>query len=938
VRGRDWVVQPSDDADVLVIKPLGGTEDETTVIYLPLAVVADTPRDAQFALPTAADIGDLKSARLLYEATRLSFRNGAGPFRSLGKVSFRPRSYQMVPLIMALKQPVVRLLVADDVGVGKTIEALLIAREMLERRLITRFAVLCPPHLCEQWQDEIRTKLDIDAVIIRSNTQAALERDIHGDVMIYQHYKYQIISIDYIKSDIRSSIFVNEAPELIIVDEAHTATQGAGANAGQQQRHALLDRLAQRPQQHMVFLTATPHSGKPDQFQSLLKLLRPEFASLDLSAASPAQRSLVAKHYIQRQRADVAKWLGDDTPFPQRDSVELRVTLGNEYRTFLDDLLDFTSGMVRTQPGEQRNSRIKLWTALALLRAAVSSPRAGSAVLTTRLQTLQRDDVDFDADLEHDLVNPVGDSETFLDSDAEPTQLSEHLDWNESQRRTLRSLRTRIDTLATPAQDAKLSALADVVNAHLRDGFQPVIFCRYILTAKYLGEHLPALLKPSLAKSCAIEVVTSEDPDDVRRQRIRTLGESERRVLIATDCLSEGINLQDSFTAVIHYDLPWNPNRLEQREGRVDRFGQPSPVVKTCLMYCEADIDAIVLDILLRKVREIRRTTGVHVPFPIDSQSVIDTITQALFQSGSRVTQRTVQSQLTFDFDQLAEANQYKAQISREVEAAASREKVTRSLFAQHAIPAHEIEQDLRDVDEALGDPLAVQTFVVQALQHVFGMQVVAVNNQPQCFRIAGNMPLSLQHLLGKTGSLAVSFASPTPKGYLYLGRNHPFVEHLCQYILSHTMDRIEPRAARVSVIRTAAVPRRTVITMLRCRNVIEPTTHAHQLVAEEMVVWGWQGSGTNRLWLEHHDAKKLLFDAIPSEYLSPEAQALALADACNDLAENRTAIDTLAERQAAQLVASHERFSALLKEHRFQVVHPVLPMDVLGIYVLLPA
>ena len=461
VRGRDWVVQPSDDIDVLVIKPLGGTDDETTVLYMPLASPADSPRDAQFALPTSADIGDLKSARLLYEATRLSFRNGAGPFRSLGKVSFRPRSYQMVPLIMALKQQVVRLLVADDVGVGKTIEALLIAREMLERRLITRFAVLCPPHLCEQWQEEIRTKLDIDAVIIRSNTQAALERDIHGDVMIYQHYKYQIISIDFIKSDARSSVFVNEAPELIIVDEAHTATQGAEANAGQQQRHALLDRLAQRPQQHMVFLTATPHSGKPDQFQSLLKLLRPEFATLDLSAATASQRQLVAKHYIQRQRADVAKWLGDETPFPQRDSVELRVSLSPAYRAFLDDLLDFASSMVRSQIGESRVSRVKLWTALALLRAAVSSPPAGAAVLTTRLETLQRGSAALEEDVEQDLVNPVGDSETFLDSDAEPTQLSEHLDWNESQRRSLRALRlyphrhlSRSASARTPQTDA----------------------------------------------------------------------------------------------------------------------------------------------------------------------------------------------------------------------------------------------------------------------------------------------------------------------------------------------------------------------------------------------------------------------------------------------------------------------------------------------------
>ena len=102
--------------------------------------------------------------------------------------------------------------------------------------------------------------------------------------------------------------------------------------------------------------------------------------------------------------------------------------------------------------------------------------------------------------------------------------------------------------------------------------------------------------------------------------------------MIATDCLSEGINLQKFFTGVLHYDLPWNPNRLEQREGRVDRFGQLAPEVKACLLYgADNPIDGIVLDVLLRKVREIKRATGINVPFPEDSQSIIDTITQALF-------------------------------------------------------------------------------------------------------------------------------------------------------------------------------------------------------------------------------------------------------------------------------------------------------------------
>ena len=101
LRGRDWIVLPSDDPDLLVVKPLGGSDEEITGIYLPLGVQSDKPVDATFLPPTAEDLGDISTARLLYDSARLAFRNGAGPFRALAKLSFRPRSYQMVPLIMA---------------------------------------------------------------------------------------------------------------------------------------------------------------------------------------------------------------------------------------------------------------------------------------------------------------------------------------------------------------------------------------------------------------------------------------------------------------------------------------------------------------------------------------------------------------------------------------------------------------------------------------------------------------------------------------------------------------------------------------------------------------------------------------------------------------------------------------------------------------------
>ena len=156
IRDRDWVVLPSDDTDLLLIKPLGGSDDEATGIFLPLAEAADKPQSAEFPNPDANDLGDFARARYLHDAARLAFRSGAGPFRSLAKISFRPRSYQMVPLVMALRQDQIRLLIADDVGVGKTVEALLVVRELLDRRKIRRFAVVCLPHLCDQWQKEIK--------------------------------------------------------------------------------------------------------------------------------------------------------------------------------------------------------------------------------------------------------------------------------------------------------------------------------------------------------------------------------------------------------------------------------------------------------------------------------------------------------------------------------------------------------------------------------------------------------------------------------------------------------------------------------------------------------------------------------------------------------------------------------------------------------------
>lgn len=137
-RGREWVVLPESGPELLILRPLGGSEEEVTGIYMPLEPV----RPARFELPDPQRLGDFRSSRLLRDALRLGFRSSAGPFRSFARLAIEPRPYQLVPLLMALRLDPVRLLVADDVGIGKTVEAALVARELLDRGEVHRLAVL----------------------------------------------------------------------------------------------------------------------------------------------------------------------------------------------------------------------------------------------------------------------------------------------------------------------------------------------------------------------------------------------------------------------------------------------------------------------------------------------------------------------------------------------------------------------------------------------------------------------------------------------------------------------------------------------------------------------------------------------------------------------------------------------------------------------------
>lgn len=920
LRNRDWVVMPSDDEKLLLIKPLGGTDEETTGIFLPLAFQDEIPQPSQFPTPTIEDLGNYSTAKLLYNAARLSFRNVSGPFRSMGRYSFRPRSYQVVPLIMSLRQDIIRLLIADDVGVGKTIEALMIVRELLDRGEIKRFAIVCLPHLCDQWQQELKDKFSIDAVIIRSSTAAQLDRKIRGDQPIFQAYPYQVISIDFIKSDKRRSLFLHYCPELVIVDEAHTCTRPAGASLKQQQRYYLIHDIALKEKQHLILMTATPHSGKQQEFQSLLGLLNPEFEKLDIVKSDFEVRKEIAKHIVIRRRVDVQQW-NEKTIFPEREQGEVAYSLSPEYKSLFSDLLTFMRSMDTSDIAKNSRKKFKYFALLSLLRGVMSSPLAGIEMLTRKAQKLV--DEEFE---QEEITNPVSDGDES-DSDSIPANLIDKIDLKSNESKLLSDIAKRLENI----KDNKADATLKLVTEWIKDGYNPIIFCRFIPTAKYLGEYL----KDKLPKNTDILVITGEMVDEERKAKIDEFGElSNRKLLVATDCLSEGINLQKHFTAVLHYDLPWNPNRLEQREGRVDRYGQTGKdVVKAYLLWGKDNpIDSAVLNVLLIKARQIRKQTGISVPFPEDSQSLMDSLLNAVILSPNAV---KIDNQFELDLHS-TEIQDRSLLVTNAYEKAAERDKLTYSVFAQHSIKVNEIEEDLKDTDEAIGAPEVVKNFVFDSVL-LLGAQIKQYKDGYLLYTT--NLPFVFKSLFNKKDEIKISFFSPTPEGYEYIGRNHPFVEQLNQFLLNNALIRNEHQRliARTAAIVTDKVKLKTIIYQLRVRNIISDKAGAKQIVAEEMILWGYKGNVADKSFLSQDDARALLEEAFPLEDLSKQRQIALIESELNSIQSLEEVLKEVVRQRSEKLIEAHDRFRKLLGGRRYKVVEPVLPPDILGIYVLLP-
>ncbi len=910
-RGREWIVLTGSDAETLRVRPISGSEDDQTVIHLPLEL--EPVREARFPPPLASQRASHDAALLLRDALLLSLRRGAGPFRGFGQISVEPRAYQLVPLLMALKLDPVRLLIADDVGIGKTIEAALIARELLDRGDIDRTAVLCPPHLVDQWITELEARFHIRAVAVTAASAGRLERHLPVGASIFSEHAHTVVSLDYIKSDRRRSEFLRACPDFVIVDEAHTC---AARGQGRHQRFELLRGLCESASRHMVLLTATPHSGDEAAFYRLLGLLDADFTRLADAAGDErnALRERLARHFVQRRRPDIAEWKEGDL-FPKRETKELTYKLTGAWERFFDDVLDYCAAVVEKAGSDERRRRLDFWGTLALMRCVASSPAAGAQALRTRAGVEAQDE---DA-LEQRVFD--GTADALIEDDVEPPAATDDP--------ALAKLIEQAENLAGHEGDPKLHLLATHVGQLLDEGFSPVVFCRYIATAHYLGEHLRKRWK-----DVTVGVVTGELTADERKQRADDLGDAERRLLVATDCLSEGINLQEHFDAVVHYDLSWNPTRHEQREGRVDRFGQKSKVVRATLLYgANNPVDGAVLEVILRKAAKIREELGVPVPLPDDEHTLTQALMRAVF-----LRHRTGGKQQLLDFGSSDEARA----IDSSWQDAADKAKKNRTVFAQRRLKPDDVLPEWQKTLAAIGGKDEVRRFTDRALARLSsGLEAMKRGYKAPLAALPEDVRERLE-TEGLTGTLRVDFDHPPPARCRFVSRSHPLVAVLAETLLERTLahgageDARDPAVlGRVGCWITDAVNAKTTLALVRLRHqlVAQKDKRTTTLLVEEASAVAW-----NRSEELDADVALGLLAAPPRADVPPHVQTRTIEQALAELESRRAELDALAQRRAEALLADHRRVREAADARGRYEVKALLPPDVIGLFVLLPA
>jgi superfamily II DNA or RNA helicase len=556
-------------------------------------------------------------------------RHLQSPFRS----GITIEDYQLDPVVRALRMPRVNLLIADDVGLGKTIEAGLVVQELLLRHRARTIMIVCPASLTIKWRDEMREKFGLEFRIVDTELLRQLRRTRGLYANPWTHFPRLIVSIDWVKSDRPMRLLRDVLPpvqtyprtfDLLIVDEAHNAAPaGRGKYATDSQRTRAIRTIAPHFE-HRLFLTATPHNGYRESFSALLELLDNQRFARGVQWSEEQLRRVM----VRRLKSELAG-------FPERKITPLEVDYSAQEQRIYATLKAY--GEARLKDARQAADGVALmaekFVVTLLKKRLFSSPAAFANTLAVHAGTLTgkkeqkpprpsaqvlRHAID---EVDVDIATEEEQAEKTEDALAAAARVS--LEPTSEQMALLRKLQQWADS-AKGRADSKAEVLIRWLDDVVRPGGawsdeRVIVFTEYRDTQRWLQE----LLAARGLGGDRVELLYG-GMDVERRERIKAEFQaapdlSPIRILLATDAASEGIDLQRHCHRLVHYEIPWNPNRLEQRNGRIDRHGQRSPEVlvhhfvskgyeQAAPGSLEGDLE--FLYIAARKIEEIREDLG----------------------------------------------------------------------------------------------------------------------------------------------------------------------------------------------------------------------------------------------------------------------------------------------------------------------------------------
>jgi hypothetical protein len=555
------------------------------------------------------------------------------PFRGAIQIE----DYQLEPVVRALRMPRVNLLIADDVGLGKTIEAGMVMQELLARQRIRRILIVCPASLQKQWAEEMLFKFALKFEVVDRAYMQRLRKEYGSHVNAWASFPRLITSMDFLKREAPLEGFLKSLKkertgglrdwDLLVVDEVHNvAPSGRKSYIRDSDRTDMMRQILSHFE-HRLFLTATPHNGFTESFTALLEMLDP----LRFSRGSTFNKAHLDAVMVRRLKDDMIDDLGNRR-FPERKVEALpTVKLTGPERELFDGLDAYMSKRLGRVKGFDR---LPVQFALTLLKKRLlSSPLAFLNSITVHQTHLAPDtepgqeNVGVVASLQDRLAEDFADDEEK--DRTEETALAESTGFfavTPEERQLVEKLRDRAQDVAEKP-DSKVAVLLQWIEEHLFtsgawNNERLLIFTEYKHTLEYLTRALEArgwndqviTMFGGMPDGRRGPLDTKLPPRNTRegvKAAFRAPPEQEPvRILVATDTASEGLNLQDYCRYLIHWEIPWNPNKMEQRNGRIDRHGQRATVV-----YCQHFVydgweDQQFLDVVVDKVRTQRADLG----------------------------------------------------------------------------------------------------------------------------------------------------------------------------------------------------------------------------------------------------------------------------------------------------------------------------------------